>query len=97
MIMKRAILLLILFIIISPLGILLVWNYGPAYAEWDHIGSWYPHHFWNLAPLQDYDFPGWDSPLLASVGYIISALVGVAIIISITYGLMRLIKNDRLH
>ncbi|MGB9814989.1 MAG: PDGLE domain-containing protein [Thermoplasmata archaeon] len=91
--MRKSLILLIILIILSPLGILLVWNYGSAYAEWDHIGSWYPQHFWNLAPLQDYNVNGWDSPLMASLGYIISAIVGVTLIIIVNYGLMRLLKH----
>ncbi|MEM0150251.1 MAG: PDGLE domain-containing protein [Thermoplasmata archaeon] len=91
--MKKSFLLLIILILVSPLGILLVWDYGSAYAEWDHIGSWYPQHYWVYAPLQDYDINGWDSPLFASIGYIISAIVGVTLIILLNYIIMRLIKH----
>lgn len=91
---KKSLILLVVLIFLSPLGILLVWNYGPAYAEWDHIGSWYPQHFWTYSPLPDYDVSGWDTPLMASIGYIISAIVGVLLIVSLNYGLMRLLKHE---
>lgn len=92
--MKKALILLIMLIALSPAGILLVWNYGSAYAEWDHIGSWYPQHVWNLSPLPDYDISGWDSPLMASIGYIISAIAGILLIIALNYGIMRLLKHE---
>ncbi len=83
--MRKALIILILFIFLTPLGILFVWNYGPAYAEWDHIGNWYPQQFYTFAPLPDYDISGWNTPFLASLGYIISAFVGVLAIFSIMY------------
>ncbi len=78
---------LALLIIFTPLGLLAV---GAAYGEWgpdelkDRIG-FVPHGLKELsglwkAPIQDYSFHGGgDSRIVSSVGYILSALVGVVV------------------
>jgi len=83
--------LLIALIILSPIGILLVWNYGDAWGEWGEVGDWIPKSFWN-APFPDY-LSGFESQLAASIGYIISAIIGVVAIILVTYGIGILIAN----
>jgi cobalt/nickel transport protein len=56
-----------------------------------------------IALLQDYGIPGWggENPAFwqQSVGYIISAVVGIAIIAGLTYLLSRLIarRTDSTH
>jgi len=75
---------MITLIIATPLGILLVWDYGDAWGEWSGVGNWVPRHLWN-APFDGYDLSGWDSRLMASLGYIISAIVGVLAIAIVTY------------
>ena len=67
-----------------PVGILIIWNNGDAWGEWGQVGNWVPQQFWN-APFADYDLSGWDSQLMASLGYIISAIVGIVAIIILTY------------
>jgi cobalt/nickel transport protein len=81
--------------IISPIGILVVWDYGDAWGEWGEVGEWVPQQFWT-APMPDYNFEGWEGQLMSSLGYIVSALVGVIVVILLTYVLMRLFarKND---
>ncbi len=81
---KKLIIAMIALIVATPLGILIVWGYGDAWGEWSEVGNWVPQHFWN-APFADYDLSGWDSQLMASFGYIISAIVGIAAIIVLTY------------
>jgi cobalt/nickel transport protein len=81
---KKLIIAMIALIIATPLGILIVWGYGDAWGEWGQVGNWVPQQFWN-APLGDYDFSGWDSQIMASLGYIISAIVGIVAIIILTY------------
>ena len=71
-------------IIAAPLGILVVWGRGDAWGEWSSVGDWVPQQFWN-APFADYDLSGWDGQLMASLGYIISAIVGIMAIIILTY------------
>ena len=77
-------------IVLSPLGILITWNYGDAWGEWgvedladnvhaDISGLESLSDVWAYAPLPDYDVPGWDDPTHASIGYILSAIVGVVL------------------
>jgi len=86
---------LLVLAVVSPIGILIVWDYGDAWGEWGEVGEWVPQQFWN-APLPDYNLEGWESQLMASLGYIISALVGVVAVILVTYLLSRMLgrKND---
>jgi cobalt/nickel transport protein len=81
---KKWIAAMVALIIATPLGILIVWDYGDAWGEWGEVGDWVPQQFWN-APLADYDLSGWDSQAMASLGYIISAIVGIMAIIILTY------------
>jgi cobalt/nickel transport protein len=81
---KKSIALMISLALATPLGILLVWNNGDAWGEWGAVGQWVPQQFWN-APFAGYDFSGWDGQLMASLGYIISAIVGIGAIIILTY------------
>jgi cobalt/nickel transport protein len=77
---------LLAMIIASPIGILMVWNYDDAWGEWGEVEKydWTPSSYWT-APMPDYNFDGWSSQLDSSVGYIISAIVGVLVIIGVTY------------
>jgi len=88
-------------IILSPIGILLVWNYSGAWGEWDvstvehMVGQKLPGmeklaNAWNHAVLPDYNVPGWEDKLHASIGYIISAVVGVAVVLAVYYLLVRI-------
>jgi len=89
-------------IVLSPLGILLVWNYGDAWGEWgaDELvkkfgeskisGMLHLADIWNYAPLPDYNIPGWDDPVHASIGYIISAIVGVVLCVGVYYLLVKI-------
>ncbi len=81
---KKLIIAMIALIVATLLGILIVWNYGDAWGEWGEVGNWVPQQFWN-APFADYDVSGWDGQLMASLGYIISAIVGIVAIIIVTY------------
>jgi cobalt/nickel transport protein len=71
-------------IVAAPLGILVVWNSGDAWGEWGAVGDWVPQQFWN-APFAGYDLSGWEGQFMASMGYIISAIVGIVAIIVLTY------------
>jgi cobalt/nickel transport protein len=71
-------------IVATPLGILVVWGQGDAWGEWSAVGDWVPQQFWN-APFADYDLSGWEGQFMASMGYIISAIVGIVAIIVLTY------------
>ena len=81
---KKLIIAMVALIIATPLGILIVWNNGDAWGEWGQVGNWVPQQFWS-APFADYDLGGWDGQIMASLGYIISAIVGIVAIIILTY------------
>ncbi|WP_099210082.1 PDGLE domain-containing protein [Thermococcus henrietii] len=89
-------------IILSPIGILLVWNYDDAWGEWDvqtvehMVGHKLPgmeklSTIWNHAILPDYNIPGWEDKLHASIGYIISAIVGTALVVALYYALVKFV------
>lgn len=101
---KKFTYLIIAMIILCPLGILLVWNYGDAWGEWDPhelaekvgankvAGMLHLADIWHYAPLPDYDIPGWDDPLHASIGYIISAIVGVILCFAVYFALVKFVN-----
>ena len=103
---KKFLYVIIALIILCPLGILLVWNYGDAWGEWDVNDVAEKVHaniqgmeelsgIWSYAILPDYDIPGWDDPVRASIGYIISAIVGVALCLGAFYGLTKIVYSNR--
>ena len=100
---------IVILIILSPLGIILprYFKAGPAWGEWgiDEIGKlagYIPRglqklsSLWN-APIPDYGFKGWADKGLPrlSFAYIISAILGIAVIILVVMGLGKfLAKKD---
>ncbi|MHC1588308.1 MAG: hypothetical protein ACXQS1_00655, partial [Methermicoccaceae archaeon] len=62
--MKRAWLVIAIFVVLVPLGILATWNYGDAWGEWGEVhtsgGVWTPQEYGGGAPLPDYNVPGWE-------------------------------------
>jgi cobalt/nickel transport protein len=89
---------LILLVFLSPLGLILpeVLRSGPAWGEWsleeiekmigfipEGLKKW--TGFWS-APLPDYNLGGWEKKGLfhSSLGYILSGLLGVGIVVGIT-------------
>lgn len=99
-VVKTLLLVIGIMIILSPIGILLVWNYNGAWGEWDvntvehMVGHKLPGMeklagIWNHAIFPNYDVPGWESKLSASIGYIISAIVGTALVILLYYILVK--------
>ncbi|WP_461863891.1 PDGLE domain-containing protein [Thermococcus sp.] len=93
-------------IILSPIGILLVWNYGDAWGEWDPsdlagqvheklTGMEKLSSAWTHALLPDYNIPGWEDKFHASIGYIISAVVGVALVFGAYYVLIKVVGASR--
>jgi len=89
----KGILILIILAIISPLGII---AQGEAWGEWD-ISEWPVPTTWKniaarlaeiyKAPLPDYNLPGWGRGVLPYVGYIVSALLGTALLTILTYAI----------
>ncbi|WP_297068826.1 PDGLE domain-containing protein [Thermococcus sp.] len=90
--------------VLSPLGILLVWNSSGAWGEWDvstiehMVGQKLPgmeklSSMWNHAVLPDYNVPGWNDMFHASAGYIISAVVGVSLVLGFYYAAVKLARG----
>ncbi|WP_048058102.1 PDGLE domain-containing protein [Methanothermococcus okinawensis] len=100
---KKFLIVIGVLVVLSPLGILLTWNNGDAWGEWgvedlsnevhaDISGLQSLSDAWSYAPLPDYDIPGWDNPTMASIGYIISAIIGVILSIAIYYALIKIVN-----
>ena len=95
-------------IVLSPLGLILPDHFkaGDAWGEWgpekfkDMIG-YIPQgleklsSLWN-APMPDYAFKGWEGKPLTdmSFAYIVSAIVGIALIAAITFFLGKALVKD---
>ncbi|MHC1597738.1 MAG: PDGLE domain-containing protein [Methermicoccaceae archaeon] len=95
--MKRAWLVIAIFVVLVPLGILATWNYGDAWGEWGEVhtsgGVWTPQEYGGGAPLPDYNVPGWeDSMLMSSVGYWLSAILGILMTVLLTLGVVKAVE-----
>jgi hypothetical protein len=102
---------LILLILISPLGLFLpeVFKSGPAWGEWslaeiEKMLGFIPGGLKKLAdlwtaPMSDYNLKNWEGQGLAksSIGYILSAGLGVGIIVMVTFLLGRLLSKRNHH
>lgn len=95
--------------LISPIGIILPDKFkaGGAWGEWgmdeiEKMLGYVPQGMkeaaekWR-APLPDYDLKGWDQMGLGmqSVGYILSAVVGIAIIVAVIIFLGKIATKDK--
>jgi len=94
-------------IVLSPLGLILPDRFkaGSAWGEWgpdeiQKIVGYIPQGFAKLAeiwkaPMPDYAFQGWESKGLPhlSLAYIVSAVVGIALIAGITFIIGKALTN----
>ena len=95
--------------LLSPIGIILPEKFkaGGAWGEWgtdeiEKMLGYVPQGMKNVAemwraPLTDYDIKGWDQMGLGmqSLGYIFSAIVGMAIIIAVIMFLGKIAAKDK--
>ena len=95
-------------VILSPLGIILpkLFNAEGAWGEWgldkiEKLAGFVPEGMkrmrqrWN-APLPDYGLPGQSGALGGqSIGYVVSAVVGVAFVAGIMYFLTKLLVRKK--
>ncbi len=90
-------------IILTPLGLLAS---GVAWGEWSSeelqsILGYVPEglkrlgNIWQYTFLADYNLPGWDSPFMTALGYILSGFVGVGVIVFVTFLMSRFFPADR--
>ncbi|MHA1584486.1 MAG: PDGLE domain-containing protein [Promethearchaeota archaeon] len=86
--LKKSLIVIGVLIVIVPIGILITWNNEDAWGEWGEVNdpnsntTWTPHSFFeSLFP--DYNVDGWSSKGMASIGYWISAIVGVILVMGI--------------
>ena len=94
---KKAIFILFIFVLISPLGIL---ANGDAWGEWD-VSKWNVSNTWvekasNLAyiwiaPFPDYTLPNLEEGIFSYLGYIVSAITGIIILLLATYLIIHLV------
>lgn len=98
---------LAILIILSPLGLILpeYFKAGAAWGEWGademrKLVGYIPQGLeklaglWN-APIPDYAFKGWEEKGLPhlSFAYIISAIVGIGVVIVVVIGIGRLLAK----
>ncbi|MFQ6119151.1 MAG: PDGLE domain-containing protein [Methanosarcinales archaeon] len=92
---------LAILIVLTPLGLLAT---GTAWGEWspdelegvDYIpqGMQKLSDFWHSL-LPDYNVPGWENSFaLSSIGYILSAIIGIGIITAIIFALGKFLASE---
>jgi hypothetical protein len=92
-------------ILLAPIGLILpeLFHADGAWGEWGadeikNIAGYVPEGLKRLselwpAPVSDYAFKGWDRGVKSYVAYIISGLLGVAVVVGCTYLLAKIIKR----
>jgi len=95
-------------ILLSPLGLILPEHFkaGDAWGEWGidsikELAGYIPQGLKNLsgiwsAPFPDYAFKGWETRGLPhlSLAYIISAVVGIAVIVAIVLFIGKILSKN---
>ncbi len=94
-------------ILLVPMGLIVpeLLRAGGAWGEWGaeelkKIVGYVPEGMKDLsriwkAPVSDYGFPGWTQGVKGYIAYMISALVGVAAVVALTYLFARMLKKPR--
>ncbi|HHH78414.1 MAG: hypothetical protein J7L93_01555 [Thermoplasmata archaeon] len=99
--MKKAWIAIGFFVLVVPLGILVTWSYGDAWGEWGSVSdgntTWTPKEYSGGAPLPDYSIPGWENKLMASVGYWISAVIGIIMSVVTVLGIAKAVELWKGH
>ena len=99
-----------IFILLAPIGLILpeLLKASGAWGEWGadeikNIAGYLPEGLKRLselwsAPIPDYAFSGWDKGVKSYVAYMISGLIGVVLVVAVSYVLGKVLKrqnNDR--
>ncbi|MHA1730663.1 MAG: hypothetical protein ACTSU5_01910 [Promethearchaeota archaeon] len=95
---KKSLVVVGVLVAIVPLGILITWNYGDAWGEWGEVDDgqiqWTPQSFFG-GLLPDYNVEGWESKTAASVGYWISAVLGIGLTMVVILGFAKLAEKRK--
>jgi len=113
--LRRLVIGLVVLALLAPIGLWLpeIYKAGSAWGEWNSdelkgMLGYVPKRLaslenaWTKAIFPGYEIPGWTSSILASLGYIISALVGMAIVAGVGYLLGKVLvcrgnRSDEFH
>lgn len=92
-------------ILLAPIGLILpeLFKAGGAWGEWGvdeikDIAGYVPEglkrisELWT-APIPDYAFTGWDKGVKSLIAYIVSGLIGVVIVVAVSYVLGKILKR----
>jgi cobalt/nickel transport system permease protein len=90
-------------IILTPLGLIAS---GVAWGEWSSeelqsLLGYVPEGLkrlegiWQYTFMADYNLPGWHTPFMTALGYILSGFIGVGVIVSIAFLASRFLSADR--
>jgi hypothetical protein len=93
---------LLFLVILSPLGLL---AQGTAFGEWSAddlqqmlgfvpAGLAHDAGLWQYSPLPDYGLAGVNSTLGSIMGYLLSAVIGIVLIVGIVYLFSKMIKDE---
>lgn len=94
-------------ILLTPLGLMLprLFGSGGAWGEWgadeiERIAGYIPEGLRRIsekwaAPIPDYAFAGWDEGARSYVAYIVSGVLGAAVVIAVSYILGKFLKRGK--
>ncbi|MEK6690956.1 MAG: PDGLE domain-containing protein [Nitrospirota bacterium] len=94
---KKLLIGIIILIVLTPIGLILPEKFksGGAWGEWsadeiEKILGYVPEGLKRLSklwssPITDYTFSGWESGVKGYIGYILSGIIGIALVIGISF------------
>lgn len=104
--LRRLVIGLVVLALLAPIGLWLpeIYKAGSAWGEWslDELKGIFGcvpkglaslENAWTKAIFPGYGVPGWTSSILAALGYIISALLGMAIVAGVGYLLGKVLAS----
>lgn len=92
-------------VLLTPIGLILpeLFEAGGAWGEWGsdeikNIAGYVPNELKRIselwsAPIPDYAFKGWDKGVKSYISYVGSGLIGVAIVIAVSYVFGKILRR----